>query len=313
VNPQLYRRALLAALMATALPGCATRSGAMEPHEPGPGAGDWPPGRYRLPTLDRREARARDGTPIHFVVAGRGAPTVVCVHGWACNHRFFAPQLAALAGQHRVLALDLAGHGRSGPRHGPITVEAFADDVEAVVRQEVRGPFVLVVHSTGGRISCAAAKRFDAQLLGIVGIDTFQNLGQDLPPAGMIERRLEAQHRDFVADTRRYVATFFQPGTDPALAAWVERQMLEVEPAAAIAATEAFGRFDGRKAIDGFPRRMVAINSDWVPIDARRIREVVPRFDAVLMPGRGHFPNLEDPDAFNPLLLAELQRIVAGR
>jgi pimeloyl-ACP methyl ester carboxylesterase len=308
VNPQLDRRALLAALMATALPGCAT-----EPTPPGPPADDWPPGRYRLPKLDHREARGRDGTPIHYCAAGRGTPTVVCVHGWSCNHRFFAPQLGALAGHHRVLALDLAGHGNSGRRRGKITVEAFADDVEAVVRQEVRGPFILVVHSTGGRVCCAAAKRFDTQLLGIVGIDTFQNLGLPLPPAVLIERRLESQRRDFVADTRRYIATFFQPGTDPALAAWVERQMLAVDPEAAIAATEAFSHFDGRKAIDGWPRRMVAINSDWVPTDARRIREVAPKFDLVVLPGRGHFPNLDDAASFNPVLLAQLRRIEAER
>lgn len=317
------RRALLAALLTSTafVPGRAAARDESASLTPGPppsspprGRGDdGPPVGPDWPRHEWREARSTGGATIRYLHTGRGDVTVVCVHGWSCNHRFFGPQLAPLARSHRVLAVDLAGHGRSGMRVGPTSVDAFADDVAAVVRREVRGPCVLLVHSTGGRVACALAPRLDDRLRAIVGIDTFQNLARGVPEESVIAARLAAQRADFVGDTRRYVSTFFQPGADPALVRWVERQMLAVDPAAAIAATEAFARFDGRTAIAGWPRPVIALNSDWVPTDRRRIREVLPRFDLLVLPGRGHFPNLDDPDAFGPVLLATLDRVLAVR
>ena len=273
---------------------------------------DGPPVGERWPALEARTTPSRDGTRIAYRVGGAGTTTIVMVHGWSCNHRFFGPQFATLAPSYRIVALDLAGHGQSALRQGPVTVAGFADDLEAVVRREVDGPFILVVHSTGGRVASEALRRFGPELLGIVGIDTFQNLGTTYPPGKLeelIAQRLASQRQDFVADTKRYVASFFQPGADPALVAWVERQMTATQPEAAMAATEAFGRYDPKPAVKGWPRPVLAINSDWVPTDYRAIRELLPAFDLIILPGRGHFPNLDDPASFNPVLLAMIQRI----
>ena len=276
---------------------------------PGAADEDRPPVGAPWPLLEARTVPSRDGTSIAYWAGGRGKTTLVFVHGWSCNHQFFGPQFSAVAPSYRFLAIDLAGHGASGLRKGPVTVEAFADDVEAVVRREVKGPVILVAHSTGGRVSTAVTRRLGEQLIGVIGVDTFQNLGMPPPKEELATARLAAQRADFVGDTRRYVATFFQPGSDPAMASWVERQMTATNPDAAIAATEAYFRFDAKAAIAGWPRPVIAINSDWVPTDYRAIRKFVPGFDLVLLPGRGHFPQLDDPDSFNPILLATIRRI----
>ena len=44
---------------------------------------------------------------------GRAAPAFVFVHGWCCDRSFFAPQAAHFAGRHRVVSVDLRGHGQS--------------------------------------------------------------------------------------------------------------------------------------------------------------------------------------------------------
>lgn len=280
------------------------------------GAGD--PGSRRPPVPSAplhpalRSTRSADGTRLHYVSGGSGPLALVFIHGWSCNHRFFWPQLAAVAGAYRFVALDLAGHGESERRHTAVSVTAFADDVEAVIRSEVpTGPLVLVAHSTGGRVACALAGRLGARLAGIIGVDSFQNLGLPLPTDAVIAARLASQHADFIGDTQRFVKACFRPGADPVLVEWVARQMTATNAAAAIAASEAFARFDGRAAIAGWPRRVVALNSDLFPTDYRRIREVLPAFDLLLFAGRGHFPNLDDPAGFNPILLATVQRILA--
>lgn len=272
----------------------------------------YPPGSRAIPGLATRRVASRDGTRLHVVTGGAGPVTLAFVHGWSCNHRFFWHQLGACVADYRCVALDLAGHGDSALRQGPVTVEAFVDDLEAALGVAGDGPMVLVVHSTGGRVACAATRRLGDRLLGIVGVDTFQNLALPPPPEAVIEARLAAQRADFVGDTRRYVDSFFPAGADPALREWVAREMTRTDPAAAIAATAAYSRFDARAVVAGWPRPVRALNADLFPADAAGIRAVLPRFELTLLPGRSHFPQLDDPPAFNALLAGALASIAGA-
>src|SRR5262249_25498711 len=61
------------------------------------------------------------GIRIHYVESGHGAP-VVLIHGLAGSverHWLNSGILAGLAADHRVIALDLRGHGKSGKPHDP--------------------------------------------------------------------------------------------------------------------------------------------------------------------------------------------------
>src|SRR5690349_11960362 len=54
-----------------------------------------------------------DGHRVFYQTHGRGALSVVLVHGWTCDGTFWDAQKDVLAAKHRVLVLDLPGHGRS--------------------------------------------------------------------------------------------------------------------------------------------------------------------------------------------------------
>ena len=57
---------------------------------------------------------SKDGTPISYEVYGAGEPTLVFVHGWSCDARYWRAQSSHFSKKHRVVILDLAGHGHSG-------------------------------------------------------------------------------------------------------------------------------------------------------------------------------------------------------
>ena len=59
-------------------------------------------------------AASADGTPIAYEVRGAGEPTLVFVHGWSCDARYWREQVPEFAKRHKVVTLDLAGHGHSG-------------------------------------------------------------------------------------------------------------------------------------------------------------------------------------------------------
>ncbi|MFC9296024.1 alpha/beta fold hydrolase [Streptomyces sp. NPDC057011] len=121
-------------------------------------------GRYAPPVPRREfEAVSVDGARLHVEVHGEeGAPAVVLAHGWTCSTAFWAAQIRELAKDHRVIAYDQRGHGRSpaGQTHGYGTT-ALADDLVAVLGAAL-GPgerAVVAGHSMGGMTIMAASAR----------------------------------------------------------------------------------------------------------------------------------------------------------
>ncbi len=120
------------------------------------------------------------GARLHTEIHGpAGAPTVVLVHGWTCNVTFWRPLIRLLERDHRVVAYDQRGHGRTPATLGSCSAEALADDLCAVLEATVAPGTraVLAGHSMGGMTVVAAAgrpvlhDRAAAALLCSTGID----------------------------------------------------------------------------------------------------------------------------------------------
>ncbi|GHH80127.1 hydrolase [Streptomyces sulfonofaciens] len=121
-------------------------------------------GRYTPPPPVRElTARSDDGTALNVQLHGpEDAPAVLLVHGWTCSTAFWAAQIRDLAADHRVIAYDLRGHGRSQAPRGPngYGTRQLADDLEAVLRAALEPDrrAVLAGHSMGGMTLMAAAR-----------------------------------------------------------------------------------------------------------------------------------------------------------
>src|SRR3954466_8079218 len=116
-------------------------------------------------------AKSADGVPIHYEVQGRGEPALVFVHGWAIDGRYWDAQVPVFARTHRVVTLDLAGHGRSGRERKDWTVAAFGQDVRAVVEALKLPRVVLIGHSMSGNVVLEAAKMMPECVVGIIPVD----------------------------------------------------------------------------------------------------------------------------------------------
>ncbi|WP_409471543.1 alpha/beta fold hydrolase [Streptomyces sp. HC307] len=115
------------------------------------------------PPVPAREltVTSADGSHLHVEVHGpEQAPPVVLVHGWTCSTAFWAAQIRALTADHRVIAYDQRGHGRS-PASPACSTEALADDLEAVLAATLAPGerAVIAGHSMGGMTVMAASAR----------------------------------------------------------------------------------------------------------------------------------------------------------
>lgn len=129
-----------------------------------------------------REVLGADGTSI--VYRAFGAPEsrpLVLLHGWAQSSRCWGePLLADLARRHRVLAVDLRGHGYSdAPADGYDDRAAWASDVRAVLTAENCTGAVLLGWSYGGLVVCDyLAVHGTSDIAGAVLVGAITSIGR---------------------------------------------------------------------------------------------------------------------------------------
>ena len=99
----------------------------------------------------------REGTRLAYEDAGEGEPALVLVHGVACHRAFMEPQAEFLRRSHRVIAVDLRGHGKSDAPRQRYTIAALAEDVGWMCERLDLAPVVVVGHSLGGLVALELA------------------------------------------------------------------------------------------------------------------------------------------------------------
>jgi pimeloyl-ACP methyl ester carboxylesterase len=251
--------------------------------------------------VERKTCTAPDGVPLVYSAAGAGDPAIVFVHGGLANRGFWDDSLRALAPRHRVLALDLAGHGESGIDRARWGIPEFGADVRAVVEAERLRRAVLFGNSLGGPVAVEAALLLPQTAIGVVGVDTFQSLDYSMS-ADDVSRRADAFRQDFAGSLRQMVAMLFHRDADPALMADAERRMAGTSPQAVASMFLGMADYRPGPAAARLSVPLRAINGDLYPTDVEGVRRYAADFDVIVMPHTGHYPMLERPAEFNRLV-----------
>lgn len=263
--------------------------------------------------IERKTCRADDGVTIVYSAAGAGEPALVFVHGGMANRDFWDGQLSALAGRHRVIALDLPGHGESGQVRKKWGMTEFGADVRAVTDAEKLKKIVLFGNSLGGPVAVEAALLLPGRAIGVVGVDTFQALEEGgAQDAEALRQRAEAFRKDYRGSLKQMLRMLFHPDADPELLADAERRMSGTTPEAAYGMLMSVVGYSTAAAARKLTVPLRAINGDLYPTDVAGVRAVKPDFQVAVMKHIGHYPMLERPDEFNRLV-AEVVASLDGK
>jgi len=277
---------------------------------------------------------APGGNRLHVIDRGQGPPLVL-VHGLLLSSALWVHQLRDLSDRHRVLAVDLSGHGQSilGPgRYAPTAegqsspaVHRMAADLWAVlVDLDIEGA-LLVGHSLGGMVALQLAvdaprRELARRVSGLALVSTTAGPFSRLPGFPALARTgAAASSRAVLAADRRGVRTL--PSQD--VRWWVSRLGFGADAAPAqVHFVEAMHRAGSSRAMGemlpslaGFdvsshlrdidlPALVVAGTHDRVmPMrHARRLAAGLPRAELVELPRCGHQPMLERRNEFSRLL-----------
>jgi pimeloyl-ACP methyl ester carboxylesterase len=253
-----------------------------------------------------------DNVHIEYHVYGHGDPAVLLVHGWACDANYWHAQIEPLAARYTVVALNLAGHGGSGSNRTDWSIANYARDVAAVAHEIPNPQLVLVGHAMGATVALAATRLMGQRVIGVVAVEALRSVGQPRLGAAEIERRVAPFNADFIGATRRLVTeSLFPKDANPVLVQKVAYDMSLEPPAVAVPSMRSLLSLELGSILPAIHVPVYAINSDLAPTDAVRIRRVLPDFTLDVLDHGSHFPMLEAPARFNPLLLKDVGAIAA--
>jgi pimeloyl-ACP methyl ester carboxylesterase len=277
--------------------------------------------RYQEPTLlDTFPLKPvlmdRDGVRLaHFEAgtASHSSPPLVLVNGWTGDHGIFTPQLAHFSRTHRVVAVNLRGHGASDRPEQEYTMVGFADDVAWQCQQLRLEKPVIIGHSLGGAVALELSGRHPDLPSAMVMIDSIVMT----PPASRDDGRLEQfldgiGGSDYLAVSRASAWDIGCDFDDPERRKAIYEQYIlppcESNPqhVAYSAMKDFLLQHDPAPAAKACTVPMAYISAD-VPLvtmarDLDRLQELCPQLVIAKTLLAGHFSTIEVADQINAML-----------
>jgi pimeloyl-ACP methyl ester carboxylesterase len=261
-----------------------------------------------------RFVRLDDGD-MHVVQDGKpGAPAVLLIHGTGASAAWWGPVVPPLADAYRVIRVDLAGHGRSASPADGYDIPAQARRVGTTLDQLGAGQVMMIGHSTGGSVATALAEQRPGTVTALALINTGPNpdayfdqglLGRLLlaPLPGRLLWGLRTE-----GTIRKAMRTAFTRPVDvPDAIIASAHGMTYRAVAGTMRGSLNYLRqrsVPARLAALGLPVLVIfgADDQRWRSSSAAAYR-AVPGARVELLPGVGHTPMMEDPQATGKLLL----------
>lgn len=247
----------------------------------------------------------------------RGADPIVLIHCFSCAMDYWEAMLPALEAGHRVVAVDLRGHGGSEKPSSGYGVPEQAELVAEALRELQVSDAEVVGHSLGGSVAVALAEAAPALVDRVVIVDmppddSYGDLGflAGLAFQPLLGEALWTIKPDF--SVRQGLEVAFAPGfsVPDAFVDDVNRLTYTAYDESPSKVDEFLGEesLDQRLAASGKPLMVLMGAEEQIVNDPERAlaqyAEAVPAAETHLIAGAGHSPNVEKP--------AQTARLVLG-
>ncbi len=263
---------------------------------------------------------SKDGLRLHYrdYAGDASQPPILCIPGLTRNARDFEGVAERLAGQWRVICVDLRGRGESAYAKDPMTYVplTYLLDMEALIAELKLERFVLFGTSLGGLITMLLAMNAPARIAGAL----LNDIGPALEPRGLDHiRSYVGRARDW--PTWLHAARFIAEAQadrypDWGLDQWLsyakrlakltpggrivyDYDMRIAEPFKLPGGESGFDMWPAFRALGGAPALLLRGGlSDLLSEEtAARMQQEVASLEVATVPRVGHAPTLDEPEA----------------
>ena len=255
-----------------------------------------------------------NGVDLYYRIQGSGSP-IILVHALGMDHSMWDPQVQEFSGGYQVITYDLRGHGQSESPDHPYSIDLFADDLDQFLHFLGLKKAMVLGLSLGGRILLRFAQKYPRE----VGAMILADAQSETPPEGV--QRFQVLAEIARKEGMNKVAELFFSW--PLLQTLAQRNPERFERekkrflhTSAIGLANTFLAIAGMESLTGelkliqAPTLALAGEEDdpylsYLDLYARQI----PDCRKKTVPQAGHLSNLENPQAFNQIVLSFLREV----
>ncbi|HKR25502.1 MAG TPA: alpha/beta hydrolase [Allosphingosinicella sp.] len=261
-----------------------------------------------------------DGLRLHYrdYAGGADRPPILCIPGLTRNARDFEGVAGRLAGDWRLICVELRGRGESAQARDPMSYVpiTYLQDLEALIAALALERFVLFGTSLGGLITMLLAASGKERIAGAL----LNDIGPVMEPRGLEHiRSYVGRARDW--QTWLHAARFLAEMQRDRYPDWEIEQWLVyakrlcrltpggrivfdydmriAEPFKLPSGEAGFDLWPAFRALAGIPSLVVhgEISDLLSAGTVARMKAEVPSMESVTVPNVGHAPTLDEPEA----------------
>jgi pimeloyl-ACP methyl ester carboxylesterase len=251
------------------------------------------------------------------------------MHGSGLDHTYFGPAAERFSSKYRVVLYDHRQNGRS-PRapYDVVDLDRMADDAAAVAQATANGQVVVIAHSFGPWVALRAAMRPDTFVKGLILVSPGLT-----PSVGSVLMNYVVAHGtttqqqllaealagqvtgdERLADAYRSVLPLYFAASGEQLTSWIMSRAVVSALGFNQFLTGCFATFDALQALRSVtvPCLVIAGEHDWLETDpdtsGRTVADAAQTGSLAVIRDCGHFPFVEEPEAFEHAVRAWLVR-----
>lgn len=246
------------------------------------------------------------GNKVFYKVMGQGEPALVLIHCWSGDHTLWRFNVPGLAKKHKLVLVDLLGHGQSDKPKVDYTLDFMAGGVLAAIKASgVKKP-VLLGHSMGGPVARTVIRQKPNLASGLILVDSAI---YPLPKEPNIAtQRLKAfdnvitgLEKDFKSNLPKFLEPMLGSAITPEVKKIILDKLMASDPYVAISCMKTLRN---PKSWKFKPLEMRTLGqftkSPYYPPDLeKQIRKLFPNLVYKHWKNVGHWLQMEKPELFN--------------
>ena len=259
-------------------------------------------------TTPHLKSAVRDGVNLRYLETGSGEPALVFIHGWCCSQSTWGDQIEAFAPKHRIIAVDLRGHGESDKPDQDYDIAGFADDMAWLIEEIGLERPVLIGHSMGGVTTLNLLREHPEIARAAVYVDAgIMPFPAEMRP--LLDQTIEALKSPAYQEVATNVVKqfLFREESSPELRDRVAADMATAPQRVMHTAMKS------TMSEENYPAGPVPVPSLFVKAATlqateEQIKERYPGMEVVSM-DTGHFNHMEKPKEFNAILREFVKKV----
>lgn len=254
-----------------------------------------------------------DGVNISFDNKGEGETTIILIHGWTNNRTIWDAQTSHFSENYHVIAADLPGFGKSGNNRKMWTIEAYGQDIAAIIEKLELRNVVLVGFSLGAPVAIETALKAREQVVGVVLVDNLQDVEMKFAPP-MIQY-MDSMMMDMVNKPtmeKLVQGGFFKHNIDSSYHRVLKllKDVPQIGWSESLIELLKWQNEQSVNSIKSVEAPIIAINSDMQPTKVEAFRKYAPTFKAKIVKDVGHVIMWDNEKEFNRLLEESIQEFI---